>query len=128
MAKCRFCLIPAVLFTSMFFAFAPEDPRPDVVEDRLERNFFLILRAKCYSLHGDKSKKMRGGLDLTSRESMLHGGDSGRPALVPGEPLESLVYLTVIGDDPDLVMPPEGNDKLTSQEVDVIRQWIEQGA
>src|SRR5690606_21852821 len=50
-------------------------------------------------------------------------------AIVPGKPGESMVYLRITTDDPDLVMPPpSSNLKLTQYEIRLIEKWIRQGA
>ena len=41
-----------------------------------------LLAEHCHECHGDQ--KQEGGLRLTSRATLLRGGDSG-PAVVPGE-------------------------------------------
>ena len=61
------------------------------------------------------------GLDLSSREGALLGGNSG-PALEPGEPGQSLLYEKVRSGE----MPPNG--PLSKAEVDLVRHWIDQGA
>jgi mono/diheme cytochrome c family protein len=87
-----------------------------------------LLKARCLGCHGDDPGKLRGGLDLRSRASLLRGGDSGEPAVAPGRPEESPLYLAVRRDDPTLAMPPKENDKLAPEEVAAIRSWIEGGA
>ncbi|MCH7888396.1 MAG: DUF1549 domain-containing protein, partial [Proteobacteria bacterium] len=57
----------------------------------------------------------------------IRGGESGIPAIVPGDSANSLLIRYVAGIDPDVVMPPEG-DKLTPAEVGLLRAWIDQGA
>ena len=52
----------------------------------LARQAGAVLKARCLPCHGDDAKKLSGGLDLRTRESALAGGDSGEPAVVPGEP------------------------------------------
>ncbi|NBV87292.1 MAG: hypothetical protein EBS01_13760, partial [Verrucomicrobia bacterium] len=42
-----------------------------------------ILRDECFRCHGDKDK---GGLRLNTREAALQAGESGKAALVPGNP------------------------------------------
>src|SRR5689334_634824 len=51
-----------------------------------------LLEARCVSCHG--GKKTRGGLDLTARQALLRGGDSG-PAVIPGEAGKSRLYKLV---------------------------------
>src|SRR4051794_7582955 len=66
-----------------------------------------LLREKCLGCHGDDPKKIRGGLDLRSRDAMLRGGESGEPSVNPGVPDESPLYLAVTREDPTLAMPPK---------------------
>ena len=87
-----------------------------------------LLAARCMVCHGNDLRKLESGLDLTSRDGFLRGGDSGKPAIVPGKPVQSPLYVAVTRQNPDLVMPPKENDRLTAEEVAAIKQWIEGGA
>src|SRR5258708_7272791 len=51
-----------------------------------------ILEQHCVQCHGGKATK--NGFDLTTREALLRGGDSG-PAVVPGQAKKSRLYLRV---------------------------------
>src|SRR5207253_5554117 len=74
---------------------------------------------KCVRCHnGDK---LAGGLDLTSRQRALAGGDSG-PALVPGDAAKSLLFRQVS----TRKMPPK--EPLADAEIEVVRRWIADGA
>ncbi len=87
-----------------------------------------LLKARCTACHGDDRQKIESGLDLTSREGVLKGGDRGKAAVVPGKPADSPLYVAVTRQDPDLVMPPKANDRLSADEVAAIKEWIEGGA
>jgi mono/diheme cytochrome c family protein len=87
-----------------------------------------LLKERCLGCHGDDPKKLKGGLDLRSREAMLDGGESGEPAVTPGVPEESPLYTAVTRADPTLAMPPKENDRLAPADVAAIRAWIEGGA
>jgi hypothetical protein len=88
-----------------------------------------VLQTKCLPCHGEDPKgQLKGGLDLRTRAGALKGGDSGRPAIVPGKPDESPLYRAVTRTDPDLVMPPKENDRLSAAEVEAVRKWIAAGA
>ncbi|AGA24872.1 DUF1553 domain-containing protein [Singulisphaera acidiphila] len=84
-----------------------------------------ILEAKCFSCH--QGQKVRGQLRLDQSEGVTKGGASGEPAVVPGQPDESLLIDRVTSTDELEAMPPKG-DRLSAQEVQLLRQWIEEGA
>ncbi len=83
---------------------------------------------KCAGCHGDRAKKIKGELDMRTLAGLLKGGESGDPALVPGSPDKSLLYLSVLWSDPDFEMPPKENDRLNKQQIADLRRWIELGA
>ncbi|RMG33223.1 MAG: DUF1553 domain-containing protein [Planctomycetota bacterium] len=85
-----------------------------------------VLKAKCFGCHGDDPKDVKGAFDVRSRAGLLRGGESGEPAIVPGKPEESPLYLAVRWDG--LEMPPKENDRLTDEQIAAIRRWIELGA
>lgn len=53
--------------------------------------------------------------------------DSGRDFVVPGDAEESEFYVVVASDDPVERMP-QGGDGLPDDQVDLIRDWIDDGA
>ena len=81
-----------------------------------------LLRQHCVACHN--ADKKRGGLDLTTREGLLTGGDSGL-VVKPGAAADSRLLWLVAG--PEAKMPKQG-PKLTAEEVAVLRQWIDDGA
>jgi hypothetical protein len=82
-----------------------------------------LLDSRCVSCHGPD--KVKGALRLDSREAALKGGETG-PAIVPGKPDESLLLQAVLHSRKDLAMPPK--EKLTANDVAVLRRWILDGA
>ena len=73
-----------------------------------EKKVRPVLAEHCYECHSAGAKKgLKGGLALDSRAASRKGGDSG-PAVVPGEPDESLLIEAVRFTDEALQMPPEG--------------------
>jgi len=65
-----------------------------------------ILQARCILCHG--SEVQMGGLRLDQQQSILNGGKSGMPAVVPRRSADSLMIRYVSGIDPKIVMPPTG--------------------
>ncbi len=96
-----------------------------------ERLFSLkvypMLSSKCFACHGEDPKKVKGNLNLTSRVGLLKGGESEEPSLVPGKPMLSPLYLAATrAHEPDWsVMPPKENDRLSTEQVTTLKQWIE---
>ncbi len=82
-----------------------------------------VLVKECYACHSAEAKKLKGGLRLDTRESVLKGGDTG-PALAPGKPEESLILEALRHDG--LAMPPRG--KLPDAVVANFEHWIKMGA
>ncbi|MFN9754498.1 MAG: DUF1549 domain-containing protein, partial [bacterium] len=84
-----------------------------------------MLARRCWGCHGPALHK--SDLRLDRRADALHGGESGIPAIVPGNSKDSLLIRDVSGADPKLVMPPAG-PRLTPAEVETLRPWIDAGA
>jgi hypothetical protein len=81
-----------------------------------------LLIAHCIECHGPD--RQESGLRLDSRPGWMKGGDRG-PAIVPGDPENSLLLLAVKHTDPELRMPEE---KLSDVEIAAIEKWIREGA
>jgi mono/diheme cytochrome c family protein len=81
-----------------------------------------VLAKNCFSCH---TQSKLGGLEMTSRESLLKGGKSG-PAIVDGKPDESLLVRAIEHEHERLKMPPSGS-KLDREDIDAIRAWIKDG-
>jgi mono/diheme cytochrome c family protein len=84
-----------------------------------------ILEKNCFKCHG--AEKQKGGLRLDRKVSALKGGDSGEPAIVPGNGVRSHLLQLVTTNDPDMAMPPKG-DRLKAEEIATLQRWIEGGA
>ncbi len=83
-----------------------------------------ILVEYCYKCHS-ADEKIRGGLQVDTRDGLRHGGDTG-PALEPGKPEESLLWTAINWMDEDYEMPPK--QKLPANVIADFRKWIEMGA
>lgn len=90
-----------------------------------------ILSDKCFICHGPDGNKRKAGLRLDIAEEAYKAlaENPTAHALVPGYPDSSQVYLRISSDDSTFRMPPpESNLSLSSDDIEVIRKWIEQGA
>src|SRR4051812_25567235 len=89
------------------------------------RDIQPLLESRCLECHGPKKQKSTLRVDV--KPVLLKGGDSGKPAIVPGKSAESLLILKVLSQDSDEMMPPKG-DRLTTDQVALLKAWIDQGA
>ena len=110
----------------LHFAAGSLDPRLPAPSERtvdFVRDIKPIFQQHCYKCHGPG--KDQGGLSLATRSLALDGGDNGLAMQVGKSALSPLVH-RIAGLDDGTVMPPEG-DQLTSEQVGIIRAWIDQG-
>jgi hypothetical protein len=89
-----------------------------------------LLERSCVACHsGDKP---RGLFRIDGRDAILKGGASGAAAVVPGHSAMSPLIDYVSGRVPESEMPPkavrERSPALTTDEVALLRAWIDQGA
>jgi len=84
-----------------------------------------ILNAKCLACHG--GVKAMGDFSLLFEEDALKETKSGKPAIVRGNHQKSEMYKRLIHKDLELRMPLEGGP-LSIEEIDIIAQWIDEGA
>ncbi|MFT4542889.1 MAG: hypothetical protein ACI841_002794 [Planctomycetota bacterium] len=87
-----------------------------------------ILSDRCFVCHGPDEESQAGGFRLDTRaEAIVDLG--GRAAIVPGNPDESALMQRVLHADPTERMPPlESNLELSQREIELLRQWIAEGA
>ena len=116
-----------LLLTVCAYALTPEEisklPLPADQRIDFRKDVQPLLESSCIKCHA--RGKAKGGLSLENRELMLKGGDTG-PAAEPGKSGESLLIEMVSGLSPDGVMPKKGK-KWSSDEVAIVRAWIDQG-
>jgi hypothetical protein len=98
-------------------------------EVSFNRDIRPLLSDNCYYCHGFDEKHREAGLRLDVRESALKDNDGVR-AIVPGDLARSDLWQRIISKDKDDVMPPPKAHKkpFTSEQRELIKRWIEQGA
>ena len=90
------------------------------------RDIRPLLSDNCFACHGPDANHREADLRLDQRESLL---DVERAIVISENPDGSELLARIISDDPDLKMPPPGSGKeLKAEEIQRIRDWIEQGA
>ncbi len=92
---------------------------------RYGRDIRPLLSDKCFRCHGPDEAARQAKLRLDERDAAIAAG-----AIVPGDTRASELLARVAASDPDDVMPPPSSHKkaLTSDEIELLELWIEQGA
>jgi WD40 repeat protein len=100
--------------------------RSDTID--FEQEVLPILRRSCLACHSNSDAN--GSLVLETPATILKGGDSG-PAVVAENGVDSLL-LKLAAHLMEPLMPPPDNDvgarTLTTQELGLLKAWIDQGA
>jgi hypothetical protein len=98
-----------------------------------EKDLLPVLTKKCIDCHkapyeeNGKKKEPKVGLRLDASWAIVKGSENG-PILTPGAPDKSGLYeVVMLPKDDDGHMPPKGDD-LTSEEIKLLKTWIEEGA
>lgn len=112
-------LIHCLLFSAILTDSAIADERLEFFEKRIRP----ILTKHCQECHAADARNIRGGLLLDSKSGWQRGGDSG-PAVVPGQPDESLLLSALRHES--FAMPPE--ERLPDTVIRDFETWIRAGA
>ncbi len=93
-----------------------------------DREIRPILSDNCFACHGPDEQARQAKLRLDTKEGMF-ADRGGYQVIVGGKSAASRLYLRVSSKDPGFRMPPVySNRSLTPQQVELVRQWIDQGA
>jgi len=115
----RTCLFGLVIGGLIQCGHAAETDERDFFENKIRP----ALVKHCYQCHSADSENIGGGLLLDSRDSVREGGQSG-PAIVAGEPDESLLIQAIRYDHVE--MPPD--NPLPEAVVNDFVTWVRRGA
>ena len=106
-------------------AFAEEKLTAEQVEF-FESKVRPIFVEHCYQCHSETADEVEAELLLDSKWGWKTGGESG-PAIIPGNPDESLVIDAVrYQEDKVTAMPPRS--KLPDEDIAILEKWVEMGA
>ncbi len=119
------------IFCSIFFLAgqnALTKDRPSKSDLLFLRKIKPLLAQECFGCHGENKKKIKGDYNMLTRDGMLKGGDSGKPAIIPGNADNSPIMALIKRVDEDDAMPPKESNKLTAAQIGWIEDWINAGA
>ncbi len=89
-----------------------------------------IIEVSCLKCHSGKRPKSR--FEVATRETFIKGGESGKPAIIPGKSAESPVIHYVADLVEEMEMPPldyrDDYPALSKEQIATLRAWIDQGA
>jgi Protein of unknown function (DUF1553)/Protein of unknown function (DUF1549)/Planctomycete cytochrome C len=114
-------ILPLLLLASP--ALANADETTSGVEF-FEKKVRPLLVDNCYICHSADTNS-KGGLRVDDRNGLIQGGSSG-PAVVPGNPEDSLLLQAVQHAEGVARMPPK--KKLTDDQLADLTRWIKEGA
>ena len=101
---------------------------PVRAEDGLAAKARSILAENCFDCHGPDKAQRKAKLRLDVREGAVRDL-GGYRSVIPGKPDQSELIARLVTKDGDELMPPMKTGKSLSQkEIDVLKQWIEEGA
>ncbi|AWM41252.1 WD domain, G-beta repeat [Gemmata obscuriglobus] len=84
-----------------------------------------IFENKCMTCHAGGT--LRGKYDMSTYEKVMKGGKRGAKIIVPGKADESFFFRACARLEQPM-MPPKTDEPLNSQELSLIKLWIDQGA
>ncbi len=94
------------------------------------RDIRPILSDRCFACHGPDNGNRKTKMRLDQEAAAKQDLGKGRFAIVAGNPEASEIYKRVITENKAQRMPPaySGHDKLPAAEIELLRQWIAEGA
>ncbi len=96
---------------------------------QFNRDVRPILSDNCFLCHGPDKGTREANLRLDLENGITAPLDSGKQAVIPGKPEESELVKRITATNPDLMMPPPSSHKsLSGEQVQVLQDWIRQGA
>ena len=91
------------------------------------RDIRPILSDNCFHCHGPDAKTREAKLRLDTKEGLFAERDDITP-FKPGKLDDSDAWIRIVSSDKDEQMPPpDSNRKLKSEQIALIKRWIEQG-
>jgi mono/diheme cytochrome c family protein len=135
---CRFFGILGVLLGVLVLASSakpqakPEQAKPEAKNTStidFNRQILPLLSENCFACHGPDANQRKAKLRLDTKEGAFTELRSGGHVIVPGKSSESRMIEKITATDPKDRMPPAKTGKqLKPEQIDLLKQWIDQGA
>ena len=109
--------------------FASDTPQPKEAAKaavNFSHDVLPILSDYCFQCHGPDEKARKGKLRLDTKDGAFRKEE---PVLIPGKSAESELIKRISSEDVEDQMPPaKRKHKLSGQQVEILRRWVDQGA
>jgi len=93
------------------------------------REVLPILSENCFHCHGPDAGARKAELRLDTKEGAFFKNKEGAAAVVAGHvEASTLVERIFSPDKEELMPPPKSNRKLSAQQREILKRWIEEGA
>jgi hypothetical protein len=117
----------ATLFSPLFACLLAAPPEP-ARKIEFNRDIRPVLSDNCYTCHGPAKSTRKANLRFDSEESAKEDR-GGYRAIAAGMPAESeLLKRVTSADNSKRMPPPSTNKKLSQRQIELLRQWIAEGA
>ena len=98
-------------------------------EIEFNRDIRPILAENCFACHGPDPGARKADMRLDTEAGFFAERDGAPPVVVKGNPEESELYLRLITEDQDEIMPPpKSHKKLSPTQISLVKTWISRGA
>lgn len=119
-------------FSALIWAAAPSSAQADKSDKTAPKNKVSfdkqvkpIFRSHCQGCH--QPAKAQGGYVMTEFARLMSAGDSKEKPIVPGRPDESYLLDQILPHDGKAEMPKD-KPPLAESDIELVRDWIAQGA
>lgn len=99
-----------------------------IADDDLIPRVRSLLSNRCFACHGPDEDARQGGLRLDHAAGLSQEADSGEVPIQRGDASASELFRRITTNESERMPPAEFGPGLSSDEVALIRQWIEAGA
>jgi hypothetical protein len=117
-----------VILSLICLTLAARTPAAETPSINFSRDIHPIISENCFACHGPDEKARKAKLRLDTRDGALKTHDDKTP-IVPHHPEQSELVHRILTSDPDDHMPPpDSGKKLTPHQIELLQQWIKEGA
>ncbi|HEY7310769.1 MAG TPA: DUF1553 domain-containing protein [Gemmataceae bacterium] len=115
------------LFLAFLLFAAPLTRSALAAEVDFSRDILPILSDKCFHCHGPDAQARKAKLRFDTKEGAFRLR-KGKSVIVPGDSASSALVRRITADEDERMPPPESNRTLTQKQIDLLRQWVDEGA